>query len=199
VWSVTPFVAHLSSFTPTSPIIHHSPLTIHSSTIHHSQLIIHHYVPMDVSIVEFDPAYAKAFADLNYHWIAETYGIEPHDHEVLDHPRQSVLAAGGQIFFALSGSSVAGTVAMIPYEDDAFELTKMAVDPAFRGHGIGDKLMIACIEFTRRSDRSRIILESNTKQVAAIQLYRKFGFKDTPLDPNSQYVRANIRMELFVR
>ena len=30
---------------------------------------------------------------------------------------------GGQVFFAVSGSEVAGTVAMIPYEDDAFELT----------------------------------------------------------------------------
>jgi ribosomal protein S18 acetylase RimI-like enzyme len=151
-----------------------------------------------VQIVEFDSAYAKDFADLNYQWIAETYGVEQHDHDVLDHPYDAVIAPGGQIFFAVSDSGVAGTVAMIPYESDAFELTKMAVDPRFRGHGIGDKLMLACINFARSSNRRRIILESNTKQVAAIQLYRKFGFKDTPLDPNSHYVRANIRMELVV-
>ena len=60
------------------------------------------------------------------------------------------------------------------------------------------KDMSACIELARGSNRKRIILESNTKQVAAIKLYRKFGFKETPLDPNSQYVRANIRMELLV-
>ena len=151
-----------------------------------------------VQIVDFDPAYAKNFADLNYQWIAETYGIEPHDREILDHPFEAVVALGGQIFFALSGSDVAGTVAMIPYEHDVFELTKMAVDPAFRGRGIGDRLMQGCIDFTRASSRRRIILESNTKQAAAIQLYRKFGFKDTPLDPNSQYTRANIRMELIM-
>ena len=151
-----------------------------------------------VTIVEFAPRYARAFADLNYHWIAEAYGIEPHDHDILDHPQEAVIDPGGQIFFALAGDEVAGAVAMIPYEDDAFELTKMAVDPAFRGRGIGDDLMNACIELARGSDRKRIILESNTKQVAAIQLYRKFGFNETPLDPNSQYVRANIRMELVV-
>lgn len=151
-----------------------------------------------VHIVGFDPAYAKDFADLNYQWIAETYGIEPHDQEILDHPYEAVVARGGEVFFALSGSEVAGTVAMIPYEDDTFELTKMAVDPAVRGRGIGDKLMQACIDVTRSSARKRIILESNTKQVAAIQLYRKFGFKDTPLNPNSQYTRANIRMELVL-
>jgi ribosomal protein S18 acetylase RimI-like enzyme len=152
----------------------------------------------DVTIVEFNPKYAREFADLNYQWIAETYGVEEHDHDVLDHPFEAVIVQGGQIFFAVSGAEVAGTVAMIPFDDASFELTKMAVDPKFRGRGIGDKLMQACIEFTRESDRSSIILESNTKQVAAIRLYRKFGFRDTPLDPNSQYVRANIRMELTV-
>ena len=151
-----------------------------------------------VSIVQFDPVYATKFADLNYQWIAETYGIEQHDHDILDHPQEAVIDPGGQIFFALTHGEVAGTVAMIPYENDAFELTKMAVDPVFRGQGIGDYLMHACIELAHGSDRKRIILESNTKQVAAIKLYRKFGFKETPLDPNSQYVRANIRMELLV-
>ena len=153
---------------------------------------------MDVAIVEFDPAYAKDFADLNYHWIAETYGIEAHDREILDHPKSAVIEIGGQIFFAVVDGRAAGTVAMIPYKDDGFELTKMAVDPAFRGRGIGDKLMQACIDFCRSRGRSRIILESNTKQAAAIKLYRKFGFVEIPLDPNSQYVRANIRMEVVI-
>ena len=151
-----------------------------------------------VQIVGFDSAYAKDFANLNYQWIAETYGIEQHDRDILDHPFEAVIVPGGEIFFAVSGSEVAGTVAMIPHENDAYELTKMAVDPSFRGHGIGDKLMDACVKLAHGSTRNRIILESNTKQVAAIQLYRKFGFRDTPLDPNSQYVRANIRMELVV-
>lgn len=152
----------------------------------------------EITVVEYDPKYSRAFADLNYQWIAETYGVEQHDHDILDHPQEAVIDAGGQIFFAVASEEVAGTVAMIPFGDDAFELTKMAVDPKFRGRGIGDRLMEACIEFTRASDRSCIILESNTKQAAAIQLYRKFGFRETPLDPNSQYVRANIRMELIV-
>ena len=153
---------------------------------------------MEVVVVQFDPAYAKRFADLNYYWIAETYGIEPHDREILDNPFDHVIARGGQIFFARVGEDVAGTVAMVPYGDDGFELTKMAVDPEFRGHGIGARLMQACIDFTIDRSRQRIILESNTKQVAAVELYRKFAFKEVPLDPNSQYVRANIRMELVV-
>ena len=150
----------------------------------------------EVRIVPFDTAYAKAFAEVNYQWIEESYGIEKHDREVLDHPYESVIAAGGEIFFALVAGEAAGTVAMVKIEDHHFELAKMAVSPEFRGRRIGDALMRACIEFAVSKGARSIILESNTKQEAAIELYRKHGFVEIPLDPNSHFVRANIRMEL---
>ena len=150
----------------------------------------------DVKIVPFDPAYARAFADLNYQWIEESYGVEEHDHEVLDYPYESVIKPGGGIFFALAGETVAGTVAMIRMGDEGFELAKMAVSPEFRGLGLGDALMRACVDHARSNGARRIILESNTKQEAAIRLYRKHGFVEIPLDPNSLFVRANIRMQL---
>jgi ribosomal protein S18 acetylase RimI-like enzyme len=149
-----------------------------------------------VQIVPFDQAFAKAFADLNYQWIEDSYGVEEHDREVLDHPNETVIATGGEIFFALVGNEAAGTVAMVRMEEDHFELAKMAVSPEFRGRKIGDALMLACIEFAVSRGAKSIILESNTKQEAAIRLYRKHGFVEIPLDPNSHFVRANIRMEL---
>jgi ribosomal protein S18 acetylase RimI-like enzyme len=100
------------------------------------------------------------------------------------------------VLFALLGDTVVGTVALIPMGDDSFELAKMAVSPEHRGHGIGDRLMAASIEHTRASKKRSIILESNTKQDAAVALYRKCGFREIPLDPNSRFTRANIRMEL---
>lgn len=152
----------------------------------------------DVRVVTFQPQFAKAFADLNYEWIAKFYQIETHDHEQLDAPQETIIDLGGQIFCALVGDEVAGTVAMIRMEGNSFELAKMAVSPKFRGRKLGDLLMLACIEFAKNSKAKSIILESNTKQVAAISLYRKHGFIETPLDPNSQFTRANIRMELAI-
>lgn len=149
-----------------------------------------------VRIVEFDDRYAPDFARLNYEWIAKFYKVEEHDHDQLDNAREYILDKGGQIFFALVGGEVAGTVAMIRHNYDSFELAKMAVSPKFQGYRIGDRLMEACIEFAKQESASFVVLESNTKQFAAIKLYRKFGFKETPLDPNSQFTRANIRMEL---
>ena len=152
----------------------------------------------EVVISGFDDRFAEEFGRLNYEWIEKSYGVEPHDREVLDHPRSSVIEQGGEIFFALDNGRPIGTVAMIPLGDDSFELAKMAVAPEARGRGIGDLLMGACIDLARTKGSRSIILESNTKQEAAINLYRKFGFKEIPLDPDSHFERVNIRMELAI-
>jgi ribosomal protein S18 acetylase RimI-like enzyme len=151
-----------------------------------------------VRVVKFEPRFAKAFADLNYEWIAKFYKIEKHDHEQLDAPLETIIEPGGQIFFVLASEVVAGTVAMIRMEGNSFELAKMAVAPMFQGRKFGDLLMYACIEFAKERDADTIVLESNTKQTAAITLYRKHGFVETPLDPKSQFTRANIRMQLAI-
>lgn len=149
-----------------------------------------------VEIVAFRKALAKYFAELNYEWIAKSYGIEEHDREILDAPYESIIKPGGQIFFALVKEKVAGTVALENLTRENFELVKMAVSPEYRGLGIGDRLIEACIEFAKRKRKKSITLDSNTKQLAAINLYRKYGFKEVPIDPNSPYTRVNIRMEL---
>lgn len=154
--------------------------------------------PGPIRILPFEPALAPAFAELNYLWIAADYDVEEHDREVLDHPGRSIIEKGGEVFFAVEGTRAVGTVAMIPHGPGEFELAKMAVSPEHRGRGIGDLLMEACIAFARGRNAARIVLESNTKQVAALALYRKHGFVETPLDPNSQFKRANIRMMLAI-
>ncbi len=152
----------------------------------------------EIEIVRFNEAFAKAFADLNYEWIEKHYTIEEHDREILDAPFEYIIQKGGQVFFALVDGCPAGTVALIAIDDEIFELAKMAVSPGHRGIGLGDKLMKACIDYAAAAGKKRIVLESNTKQLAAINLYRKFAFVETPLDPNSPYQRANIRMELAI-
>ena len=149
-------------------------------------------------IVEFQERYARDFAELNYEWISKSYKVEQHDRELLDHPVETIIEPGGQIFFALVEDKAVGTVALIPIANNTFELAKMAVDPEFRGRGISDRLMDACITYSKNAGKERIILESNTRQEAALGLYRKYGFVETALDPNSHFERANIRMELAI-
>lgn len=140
--------------------------------------------------------YAQAFAELNYEWIEKYYSVEPHDREILDDPQVYIIDKGGQIFFALEAGEPVGTVALIRTGASVFELAKMAVSPEAQGKGIGALLISACIDYSAVQGIDEIILESNTRQEAALHLYRKAGFEEIELDPNSPYTRANIRMRL---
>ena len=153
-------------------------------------------VPPEVSVVAFDDRYAGAFAALNYAWISEDYDVEPHDRELLDDPSGHIINRGGEILFALIEGSVVGTVALINAGELGFEVAKMAVTPEHQGKGVGRALISKCIEYTKSRGKTELVLESNTRQEAAVHLYRSFGFEEMPLDPNSPYTRVNIRMRL---
>ncbi len=152
----------------------------------------------EIEILEFENKWAADFARLNYEWIQKFFAVEKHDREVLGDPQKWVIDPGGQIFMAVVGGVAAGTVAMIPATKRVTELTKMAVSPAFQGHGIGDKLMARCVRYAKEHGIKTVFLESHTKLTPALTLYRKHGFIDVPGDPNSLYARADIRMELAI-
>ncbi|MGB7200655.1 MAG: GNAT family N-acetyltransferase [Pyrinomonadaceae bacterium] len=151
-----------------------------------------------VEVVEFSDEWAADFAQLNYEWIEKFFSVERHDREILDNPQKYVIEPGGQIFMAVCDGEAVGTVALITAGDGVFELTKMAVSPEFQGRGIANHLMTACIDHARAARVRNIFLESHQSLQPALALYRKFGFIETPTDPNSEYARADIRMELAI-
>ena len=152
----------------------------------------------NIEIVEFSDEWAEDFASLNYEWIEKFFAVEKHDLEILDDPGAFVIEPGGQIFMAVVSGLAAGTVALIPAGEGVLELTKMAVAPEFQGMGIANRLMERCIEYAGQRGIKTIFLESHRTLEPAIALYRKFGFVETPIDPNSEYARADIRMELAI-
>lgn len=151
-----------------------------------------------VDIVDFAAEFAADFGRLNYEWIERYFAVERHDREILDHPQEYVIERGGRIFMAVADGKAVGTVALIPAGEGVLELTKMGVSPEFRGRGIANLLMRACIEHAVENRTRTVFLESHRELGPAIALYRKFGFAETPLDPNSEYARADIRMELAI-
>lgn len=168
-------------------------------------------VEMKIEIVEFEQHWARDFARLNYEWIEKYFSVEKHDREILDEPHRYVIEPGGQIFMAVADASqghgygqdivasqnkiAVGAVAMIPSGEGIFELTKMAVSPEFQGRGISNLLMEACINFASQQRARKVFLESHRKLKPALALYTKYGFVEVPTDPNSEYARADIRME----
>ncbi len=150
-----------------------------------------------IRIITFEERYAVDFAQLNFAWIREHFVIEEYDREILTNPHDQVLKNGGEIFFALENEKAVGTVAMIRRERNVFELAKMAVADGYKGRGIGNLLMDACLDHAIDKRVHQVFLDSNTKLTPAITLYRKYGFKEVPL-PDTPYERGNIRMELHL-
>lgn len=152
---------------------------------------------MQIDIISYNHIYARHFYDLNIEWLKTYFYVEPFDEEVLSKPNKYIINKGGFIFFALLNEKVVGTVALMPTKKQGlFELTKMAVSSENRGQKIGQKLMQHCIGFAKESKFHGLMLYSNTILENAIYIYRKYGFIEIPVEPNSPYKRSNIKMLL---
>lgn len=151
-----------------------------------------------MNIISFKPEYASIFYKLNIEWLETFFYVEPFDEEVLSNPEKYIINKGGYIFFAELNKTIVGTYALMPLpKQNAYELTKMAVLPNYRGQKIGQQLLQHCVTFAKQQQFNRLLLYSNTKLENAIYLYRKFGFIELELEPNLPYERCDIKMECF--
>jgi N-acetylglutamate synthase-like GNAT family acetyltransferase len=153
---------------------------------------------MALKILPFKDEYAKAFYELNIEWLETYFYVEDFDKEVLSNPKKYIINPGGYLFLVAENNTIIGTVALMPYSERVFELTKMAVAPKHQGNKIGQHLMKYCIEFAEENNFDKLILYSNTILRNAIHIYKKHGFTEVPVEENSPYKRSNIKMELVL-
>lgn len=148
----------------------------------------------DVEILNYEPALAPHFRELNVEWLERYFRVEPIDRKILGDPDGQIIANGGAILFARVGGQVVGTVALKHHGDGDYELTKMAVTASCQGAGIGRKLLQACLEKYRKIGGQRLFLESHSSLKAALRLYESAGFLHTPPPNPSEYERADVYM-----
>ena len=132
-----------------------------------------------VSILRHNDEMAPHFKSLNEEWLTRYFRIEPIDSKVLSQP-QKIIADGGQILYAQLNQKIVGCVALKHHGDGVFELTKMAVTHDCQGHGIGTKLLQACIDYYHDLNANELYLETHSSLENAIHLYAKYGFKKQP-------------------
>ena len=148
-----------------------------------------------IIIIPFREEFSNHFRDLNINWLEKYFFVEDHDKEVLGNAKKYIIDKGGYIFFALYNNKVAGTVALMN-EKEGYELSKMAVSRQYQGLKIGQLLMQHCIDFAKTNNWDKLLLYSNTVLENAIYIYKKYGFKEVELEPDSPYLRSNIKMVL---
>ncbi|GAA0767662.1 GNAT family N-acetyltransferase [Brevundimonas olei] len=146
----------------------------------------------------FDPSAAAdsaAWRSLNEAWLAEGgFAIEAKDRKVLDDPQGQILAQGGRIFFIQRGDDVVGCCALMAMDDGGFEVAKMTIAPAARGHGLSRRLLEVCEDAAREAGAQRLYLETSSTLGPALALYDSFGFVRLP-PRETPYVRADVFME----
>lgn len=130
---------------------------------------------MAVEIRNWDPALAPHFARLNREWIEALFTLEPADEAILANP-QDLVAAGGEIVFAVDDDEVVGTAGLQRLDARTVELVKMAVTPARQGQGVGGRMLAALIATAKTRGFERIYIETNASLTVSNRLYQKFGF-----------------------
>ncbi len=121
--------------------------------------------------------------------------VEASDQEMADNPEAYTHGRNSIFSLHISGKT-AGVCALKEDSDGQFELTKMAVSADFQGRGLGKKLM-EIVEAYARDDMelAKIYLLSNTKNEAAIRLYKREGWSVMFEGPHPTYERCDIGME----
>ncbi|MBK8450107.1 MAG: GNAT family N-acetyltransferase [Saprospiraceae bacterium] len=147
------------------------------------------------TIINFNPAYRSAIKTLNIEWLEKHFSVEPLDLIQLSDPENEIILKGGHIYYAKMNNAIVGTATLLKIDEFTFELGKMAVTENAQGNGIGNKLIEHCLQKAKELGAKKVILFSNTKLIPAINLYKKYGFKECEFN-NSHYKRSNIKMEL---
>jgi len=138
-----------------------------------------------VEIVDFSYELKEYFKTLNLEWLEKYFTVEERDFNILMNPESEIIHKGGYVFFARLNGEIVGTGALLRVDDETFEIVKMAVKEREQGKQVGKRLTAALIHKAKAEDAKHIILKTDNKLWAAVNLYRKSGFKVTVGEKNA--------------
>ncbi|MDF1665925.1 MAG: GNAT family N-acetyltransferase, partial [Planctomycetota bacterium] len=147
----------------------------------------------------FTPEIAHHFKSINQEWIEDMFEMEETDQAVLNDPQKTIIASGGQVWFARHPElGIIGTCALLQQEPGVFELTKMGVLESARGLKVGEKLLVHVLKEAEKLDLDFLYLLTNEDCKAAIHLYEKLGFEhseEVMARFGDEYLRSNVAMK----
>jgi putative acetyltransferase len=140
-------------------------------------------VPENLSSLRFRSATNKdreRVAELIFGVLAE-FDLKP-DPEATDADLADIEASyinRGGVFDLIEDpqENLVGTFGLYLLNESTCELRKMYLVPSARGQGLGKYVLRKAVERAKEMGFKEMVLETSSKLVAAIQLYRQFGFQ----------------------
>jgi ribosomal protein S18 acetylase RimI-like enzyme len=102
------------------------------------------------------------------------------------------LAPGHRFVVACLAGELVGTGALRFLGEQVGELVRISVSPRHRRQGIGQAVVAHLIAQARQRGLARLLVETNHDWVAAVNLYRRFGFTEYERDAVDIYMRLDL-------
>ncbi len=113
---------------------------------------------------------AESFAEYESLYTAEAFAATTPNEAVIKNRFDE-----GEMWIAVLGEKIVGTVSVVP-ENESLYIRSMAILPAARGAGIGERLLTEIENYAVAGAFGRLILSTTPFLNRAIGLYEKFGF-----------------------
>lgn len=90
---------------------------------------------------------------------------------------EEYLNTAGEFMVLIKGQRIIGFFALRPSDNNQVELKRLYLTAAERGQGLGKFLLNLALTTARKTGYDRMHLETTSRFIQAVGLYRKFGFK----------------------
>jgi ribosomal protein S18 acetylase RimI-like enzyme len=93
-----------------------------------------------------------------------------------------------ELLVARDGDAIVGSVALVLdgefgevlHGDDEAGFRMLVVHPSARGRGIGELLVMACLDRAREAGKRRMVISTDRRMTTAHRLYERLGFTRLP-------------------
>jgi carbonic anhydrase len=113
-------------------------------------------------------------------WVGGEICFSSFEKELADLPGRYAPPDGRLLLAVSDDGSPSGCVALRRFSDDAAEVKRLYVRPAFRGSGLGRALIERIITEARAEGYVRLLLDTLPRMGDATRLYGAYGFQAIP-------------------